>query len=440
MNIIRDNEELAYRILAGDNLINIEIATSISNNKINKSNVYIDLCHQSGIPPEITTLSNWMNTILEKIRNVIIRKINKDIREKEQSKSSSEEIPQYFHFNSFSLTETLKTGTITYDYYMHNKEIKHTEQVKISKVLYKILDSLTLFIPEEFIPSDSNNNDSNNVDYDIIISNSPDNKHTHMLLTVHPATEQYEIVNKIDLVSMTSKSNKSNQQDQQSENINIVVIPASEHRSLIDQSKIAMTNKYLINELDKSLYIRDRITDDIVIYELETQNKQQDEETLWSKPWYIFKNIQWLHYDFESKYSYLGTKSKDYFFDTATGYQVIPDWSLTGRIGGSKGKFFLLHEQSVNKDIKDIWVYYESPSSSSSKTKSFYEIKSYGYDEKTVKTYNNLEDALNDLETKINHPCHKSGMRIKSLYLLSKKQTVDDKEETLEKHNIKIEA
>lgn len=225
---------------------------------------------------------------------------------------------------------------------------------------------------------------------------------------------------------MTSKSNKSNQQDQQSENINIVVIPASEHRSLIDQSEIAMTNKYLIQELDNSLYIQDRITDDIAIYELETQNKQQDEETLWGKPWYIFKNIQWLHCDFESKYEYLGTKSKDYFFDTATGYQVIPDWSLTGRIGGSKGKFFLLHEQSIDDDIKDIWVYYESPSQRQ-KTKSI-----YGYDEKTVKTYSNLEDALNDLEDKVNNN------KIKSLYLLSKQQTVDNKRETLEKHNIKI--
>lgn len=202
MNIIRNNEEIAYRILVGDNLVNLEIATSISNNQINRSNVYIDICHQSGITSETKTLINWMNTIIEKIRNVIIRKINKDIREKEQNKSFNEEIPQYFHFNSFSLTETLKTGTITYDYYMHNEEIKHTEQVKISKVLYRILDSLTLFIP-----NDNNDNDSNTVDYDIIISNSPDNKHTHMLLTVHQATEQYEIVNKIDLINKTSKSN-----------------------------------------------------------------------------------------------------------------------------------------------------------------------------------------------------------------------------------------
>lgn len=92
MNIIRDNEELAYRILAGDNLINIEIATSLSNNQINKSNVYIDLVMYDETP-EIKTLINWMNAILEKIRNVIIRKINKDIREKQQNKSFSEEIP-----------------------------------------------------------------------------------------------------------------------------------------------------------------------------------------------------------------------------------------------------------------------------------------------------------------------------------------------------------
>ncbi len=67
MNIIRDNEELAYRILVGDNLINLEIATSISNNQINRNNVYIGICHQSEIcnqrlhkTPEIKTLSSWI--------------------------------------------------------------------------------------------------------------------------------------------------------------------------------------------------------------------------------------------------------------------------------------------------------------------------------------------------------------------------------------------
>lgn len=64
-------------------------------------------------------------------------------------------------------------------------------------------------------------------------------------------------------------------------------------------------------------------------------------------------------------------------------------------------------EQSINNNIKDLWVYYES--SSSSKTKSI-----YGYDEKTIKTYNNLEDALKEIENKVN------SNKIKGLYLLSK--------------------
>lgn len=207
MNIIRDNEELAYRILAGDNLINIEIATSLNNNQINKSNVYI------GISPEIKTLSNWMNTIIEEVNNMIHKKIEyattSGINIKQNKFFSGEiEIPQHFYFNSFSLAYTMKTRTITY--YIQDDEIRHTEPIKISDKLYNILDSLTLFIP-----SDNNDNESNNVDYSIIISNSPySTNHTHMLLTVHPATEQYEIVNKIDLINKTSKSNKSNQQDQ----------------------------------------------------------------------------------------------------------------------------------------------------------------------------------------------------------------------------------
>ena len=438
MNIIRDNEELAYRILAGDNLVNLEIATSISNNQINKSNVYIGLCHQGGITPEIKTLSNWMNTIIEEVNNMIRKKIQQDIKQNKSLRGEME-IPQYFHFNSFSLTETLKTGTITY--YIQDDEIRHAEPIKISDKLYNILDSLTLFIP-------SNSNDSNTVDYSIIISNCPyATNHTHILLTVHPATAQYEIVNKINIINKTSKTKKQNQCY---ENTDIVVIPASEHRSLIDQSEIAMTNNYQFTSLDGKRFNQDRIKDYIKIYKLETQNKQQDEKIFFGQSWYIFKNIQWLHCDFESKHGYLGTKRKDYLFDTATGYQVIPDWSLTCKLGDpdkkSRRRFFLLHEQSINDQnrhkhqqscceqaVDDLWVYYESPSSSSSKTMTI-----YGYDEKTMKTYNNLDDALNDLETKINHPCHKSGMRIKGLYLLSKQQTVDDKRETLEKHNIKI--
>lgn len=240
MNIIRDNEELSYRILAGDNLINLEIATSINNNQINKSSVYI------GLPPEIKTLSSWMNAIIEEINNMLHNKIQQDIKQKQQNKSFRGEIdiPRNAVFNSFSLTEALQTRTITYDYYTYDEKIKHleptvkhTEQVKISDKLYDILDSLTLFIPEEFIPYNSNNSDSNNIDYSLIINNCPYNDNTYILLTVHPATAQYEIVNKIDIINKTSKSKKQNKRHQ-SENTDIVVIPASEHRNLINQSHI----------------------------------------------------------------------------------------------------------------------------------------------------------------------------------------------------------
>lgn len=436
MNIIRDKEEIAYRILAGDNLINLEIVTSISNNKINKQNVYIDICHQSGITSEIKTLSSWMDAMIEEIINLMGQDISREIHQKQQNKTFRKEIdiPWNARFNSFSLNESLQTRTITYSYYKYNEklrpedlnkdphniiepDVKHIKQLKISDKLYNILDSLTLFIP-------SNNNDSNNVDYSIVISNST--YYTHMLLTVHPATEQYEIVNKINIINKTSKSKKQNQ-CQQSENTDMIVIPASEHRSLIGQSNIIMTNNYQTKELDRRLYRLSWNANSIVVYEL----------TLWTNLWkntsdirkkslHKFKNIQWLYCSSENKYNHVEDEYSSYYYDTATGYQIILDWSLIGWIGKTKN-FFLLHERPINDQTKDLWVYYESPSSSSSKTKSI-----YGYDEKTVETYNNLEDALKDIEDKVNNN------KIKSLYLLSKQQTVDEKKETLERHNIKI--
>lgn len=185
-----------------------------------------------------------MNAIIEEINNMI------------KSFRGEIDIPQHCHFNSFSLTEALKTRTITYDYYTYDEKIKHleptvrhTEQIKISDKLYNLLDSLTLFTTDEdAIPSDSNNNDSNNADYSLIINDCPYNDNTYILLTVHPATAQYEIVNKINIVNKTSKSNKKKQCNQ-TENTDIVVIPASEHRSLINQSHISMTNKYMITSL-----------------------------------------------------------------------------------------------------------------------------------------------------------------------------------------------
>lgn len=429
MNIIRDNEELSYRILAGDNLINIEIATSTSNNQINRNSVYI------GLPPEIKTLSNWIQAVTQEIIDLTGQDISREIHQKQQNKSFREviDIPWNAKFNSFSLTEALQTGAITYSYYKYDEklkpedlhkdphiiiepDVKHTKQLKISDKLYNILDSLTLFIP-------SNNNDSNNVNYDIIINNCHYSNNTYIFLTVHPVTAQYEIVNKTDLVNMTSKSKKQNQCY---ENTDIVVIPASEHNSLIGQSNITMTNKYQTKELDRRLYRLIWNANSIVVYELTLwTNLWKDTSDLWRKSLHKFKNIQWLYCDSENRYNHVEDKSSSYYYDTATGYQIILDWSLIGWIGKTKS-FFLLHEQSIDDNIKDMWVYYES---SSSKTKSI-----YGYDEKTVETYNNLEDALKEIEDKVNNN------KIKSLYLLSKQQTVDNKRETLEKHNIKIEA
>lgn len=97
---------------------------------------------------------------------------------------------------------------------------------------------------------------------------------------------------------------------------------------------------------------------------------------------------------------------------------MIPDWSLTGKLGDpdkkSDKRFFLLHERPIKDQNNhqlandDIWVYYESPSSS--KTKS-----TAGYDEDNIIEYDNLDEALKEIENKVNNN------KVKSLYLLSKK-------------------
>ena len=71
-------------------------------------------------------------------------------------------------------------------------------------------------------------------------------------------------------------------------------------------------------------------------------------------------------------------------------------------------------------DKEDIWVYYES-----SKKTAAYSWK-----------VDNLDEALKDLEEKINNPCHQSGMRVNSLYLLSTNYTINIKQQILKKHNM----
>ena len=445
MNIIKIsqdklNEELSYRVLAGDNSItklNILIQNDI-HNKDNIKEVYLSINNQISIQ----SLQDWTQAVTQEIR--------REIHQKQQNGSFREiiDIPWNAGYNSFSLTEALQTRTITYSYYKYDENlrpedlhkdsrivieptVKHIKQLKISDKVYDLLESLTLIIPDEIIPDNNDNIYQKYEDsmYDIIIQNQ-NYKNPYIFLTVHPATEQYEIVNKVDVINMTNKSKKQNHK---SENIGIVAIPASEHNSLINQSNITMTDKYQIVKIGDGLYRPDKNINSIIIYELTLwTNLWEYTSDLWKKSLHKFKNIQWLYCSSENKYYYAEDKYKDFYFDMTTGCRIVLDWSLIGWIGQTKS-FYLLHEQPIDNQNKDLWVYYES--SSSSKTKSIYE-----YDEKTVATYSNLEDALKDLETKINSPCHKSGMKIKSLYLLSKQQTVDDKKETLEKHNIKIEA
>ena len=108
---------------------------------------------------------------------------------------------------------------------------------------------------------------------------------------------------------------------------------------------------------------------------------------------------------------------------------MLSDWSLAGKLGNPKSdkRFFLLHERPMDDwdyikgiDKEDIWVYYES-------SKKGIEL---------IWKADNLEDALKGIETKINNPCHQSGMRINSLYLLSTNYTINIKQQILKKHNM----
>ena len=227
-----------------------------------------------------------------------------------------------------------------------------------------------------------------------------------------------------------------------------IITTAMEYRdNLVRQAdNIGTTSDHLVRQADSIEEIKSYSLD--IINQKDNNIKNLDNSDIYIR---TFQNIQCLQCDYHNLMF-----TSDYFFDMVTGYQVIPDWSLEGKLGDpdkkSRRKFFLLHErplkgmeyddqgeykqaghQQADDNIRDIWVYYESPLQRQ-KTKSI-----AGFDEDTIIEYDNsattsgnLDDALNDLETKINHN------KIKGLYLLSKQQTVDEKKETLEKHNIKI--
>ena len=484
MNIIKISqdsltEELSYRALVGDNSItklNIYNGTSISN-------VYLNISNQ-GIQSTLESLQDWTKAVNNEISNQLYKISN---LYNPQSNICNA------WFNSFSLNEALQTRTITYTYNepdeinnqpCHNTiddclslslapQIKHTGQLKISDKLYNLLNSLTLIIPyDKDIPSNEQDHIIyEDIMYDIMIDSSISyNKDIHLFLIVKPHKSKINIIHKIEVYP----PNRDTKYSLQAATDGIVI--ADDQSNIIDKMKnskfIAMKDNIKIVRrqpistwgiITTAMEYRDNLVrqadniEEIKPFGLNIINQTGNNiKNLDNSDDYIrtFQNIQCLQCDYHNLMF-----TSDYFFDIGTGYQVIPDWSLVGKLGEpgkkSRRRFLLLHErpikgmeyddqgeykqaghkQETDDSIRDIWVYYESPSQRQ-KTKSV-----AGFDEDTVLEYvdnattsDNLDEALNDIEEKINHN------KIKSLYLLSKQQTIDEKKETLEKHNIKIEA
>lgn len=488
MNIIKIsqdklNEELSYRVLAGDSSItklNIYNGDEIREVYLTINNQYATTSGTGIISSTLESLQDWTKAVNQEISHQLYQMSNICNTQ----------------FNSFRLNEALDTRTITFTYNkpdeLNNQQChssineiideclslsltpqtKHTGQLKISDKLYNLLDSLTLIIPDKIIHS--NDQDSEiyeNIIYDILIDNyiqySQYNKDIHLFLIVKPQNSKINIIHKISvypsykdadtiyslqaatdgIIVADDESNIINKMKNShfiymKRNIQIVRRLTTSFNNIITRAVEYRDNNVSINTPPSS-----GVIEEIKSYSLDIINTSDKSgnniKNLDNSDIYIrtFDNIQCLQCE---PHSLMFTS--DYFFDMVTGYQVIPDWSLAGKLGNpdkkskSRRKFFLLHEQPIKdlkyinweddiniKDLKDLWVYYESPSSSKQKTKS-----TAGYDEDSIIEYDNLEDALSDLEKKINNN------KIKSLYLLSKQQTVDNKKEVLEKHSIKI--
>lgn len=190
MNILRINkdsltEELSYRTLLGDSITKLKIAGHNINNDLvnkdlvinNKSDAYLDIQSSAYLESSASnpiTLYSWINEVDYELYN--------------QVNSTGTIIPKGL-INTFSLTETLQTRTITYTYKTYGnqsledrlrdpyeqtveKPTIHTEPIKISDKLYNLLDSLIIIIP-------SDNHLFDNVEPEIIIKNkSPELRYT----------------------------------------------------------------------------------------------------------------------------------------------------------------------------------------------------------------------------------------------------------------------
>lgn len=204
MNIIKISqdsltEELSYRTLLGDSITKLKIAGhNINKDLINndnhvindKSEVYLDIGSSEYLESSTSdpiTLYNWLNEVNWELHN--------------QVNPTGTIIPRGL-INTFSLTEALQTRTITYTYKTYGnqnledrlndpyestvgKPTIHTEPLKISDKLYSLLDSLTLVIPDEIIPSDNHLFD--NEEPEIIIKKSSETRYhiiTQLFITM----------------------------------------------------------------------------------------------------------------------------------------------------------------------------------------------------------------------------------------------------------------
>lgn len=245
--------------------------------------------------------------------------------------------------------------------------------------------------------------------YDIMIDHSISyNKDIHLFLIVKPHKSKINIIHKIEVYSPNKDTNTEYSLQAATDGI----IIADDQSNIIDKMKnskfIAMKNNIKIVRrqpistwgiLTRAMEYRDNIattSDNLVrqadnIEEIKSYSldilKQKDNsiKNLDNSDVYIrtFQNIQCLQCEYHNLMF-----TSDCLFDMTTGYQVILDWSLVGKLGDpgkkSKRKFFLLHErpikgmeydadqevykceqvdhhQQVDDNIRDIWVYYESP-------------------------------------------------------------------------------
>lgn len=417
MNILRINkdsltEELSYRALLGDSITKLKLAGH-NINLVNKddlitdeSDAYLDIQPSEYLQSSTSnpiTLYNWLYEVDNELYNQDIIRI---------------------FIDSFSLTEALQTRII-------------------SDKLYNLLDSLILIIP-------SDNHLFDNVEPDIIIkSKSSDLLYTgnisiQLFITMkisQPDKNEYEIINSIEVYPPAKTGITSKQPE-----VNAVVLPwqakvpyilSQNHQNISNLLKTKYTTvKTKFKFIDMKSYgdsweYKYHNNNDPKPYEIRLNNKTEISNE--KKSVQFIKspdNIQWIQcFNDEWDVSDDTLVNKGYLYDTITGYQVIPDWSLAGKIGNSRSgkRFFLLHERpiddqdyirGINKD--DIWVYYES-----SKETEAYSWKA-----------DNLDEALKEIENKINNPCHQSGMRVSSLYLLSTNYTINVKQQILKKHNM----